>query len=215
MTAAPTPTSEDTQVYLPDFCAAGTLFIVLLVAELAAIVLTLAAHGPDALGEGHGAEGVAPVVAEHVAVVLAALVLFAMVVPAPLGELADPGVLFLTLQGGEFFLRRDADEILFDLLATQTSRSEIARLRGPDGCPWDREQTHRSLRANLLSECYEVLEALGQTELNEVKRIDAALARIEEGTYGICLKCGEDISEARLNVLPDTALCKNCAAQIG
>ena len=47
MTAAPTPTSEDTQVYLPDFCAAGTLFIVLLVAELVAIVLTLAAHGPE------------------------------------------------------------------------------------------------------------------------------------------------------------------------
>jgi MazG family protein len=36
----------------------------------------------------------------------------------------------------------------------------IGRLRAPDGCPWDREQTHASLRANLLSECYEVLEAL-------------------------------------------------------
>lgn len=36
----------------------------------------------------------------------------------------------------------------------------IARLRAPDGCPWDREQTHSSLRINLLSECYEVLEAL-------------------------------------------------------
>jgi tetrapyrrole methylase family protein/MazG family protein len=36
----------------------------------------------------------------------------------------------------------------------------IARLRAPDGCPWDREQTHASLRINLLSECYEVLEAL-------------------------------------------------------
>jgi tetrapyrrole methylase family protein/MazG family protein len=33
-------------------------------------------------------------------------------------------------------------------------------LRAPDGCPWDKEQTHRTLRANLLSECYEVLEAL-------------------------------------------------------
>jgi two-component system sensor histidine kinase AlgZ len=39
--------STDTQVYLPDFCAAGTLFIVLLVAELVAIVLTLAAHAPE------------------------------------------------------------------------------------------------------------------------------------------------------------------------
>jgi len=36
----------------------------------------------------------------------------------------------------------------------------IARLRAPDGCPWDRKQTHASLRENLLQECYEVLEAL-------------------------------------------------------
>lgn len=47
MTAAPGSTSQNTQVYLPDFCAAGTLFIVLLVAELVAIVLTLAAYTPD------------------------------------------------------------------------------------------------------------------------------------------------------------------------
>lgn len=47
MTAAPDSTSQDTQVYLPDFCAAGTLFIVLLVAELVAIVLTLAADAAD------------------------------------------------------------------------------------------------------------------------------------------------------------------------
>jgi len=38
----------------------------------------------------------------------------------------------------------------------------IARLRAPDGCPWDRKQTHGSLRASLLSECYEVLEALDE-----------------------------------------------------
>ena len=38
---------NETQVYLPDFCAAGTLFIILLVAELVAIVLTLASHAPD------------------------------------------------------------------------------------------------------------------------------------------------------------------------
>jgi tetrapyrrole methylase family protein/MazG family protein len=36
----------------------------------------------------------------------------------------------------------------------------IARLRAPDGCPWDRQQTHASLRENLLEESYEVLEAL-------------------------------------------------------
>jgi tetrapyrrole methylase family protein / MazG family protein len=42
----------------------------------------------------------------------------------------------------------------------------VARLLGPGGCPWDREQTHRSLRPELLEETYEVLEALdaGDTE---------------------------------------------------
>lgn len=38
----------------------------------------------------------------------------------------------------------------------------IARLRAPDGCPWDRKQTHLSLRPYLLEESYEVLEALDQ-----------------------------------------------------
>jgi tetrapyrrole methylase family protein/MazG family protein len=36
----------------------------------------------------------------------------------------------------------------------------IAHLRAPDGCPWDREQTHLSLRRNLIEETYEVMDAL-------------------------------------------------------
>ncbi len=36
----------------------------------------------------------------------------------------------------------------------------IARLRGPDGCPWDKKQTHASLSPYLVEECYEVLQAL-------------------------------------------------------
>ena len=38
----------------------------------------------------------------------------------------------------------------------------IAKLRGPQGCPWDRKQTHHSLKPHLLHECYEVLEAIDQ-----------------------------------------------------
>jgi tetrapyrrole methylase family protein/MazG family protein len=42
-----------------------------------------------------------------------------------------------------------------------TSLQEVvARLRAPNGCPWDREQTHQSLRSDLLEETYEVLDAL-------------------------------------------------------
>jgi len=36
----------------------------------------------------------------------------------------------------------------------------VERLRDPGGCPWDRKQTHKSLRPHLLEECYEVLEAI-------------------------------------------------------
>ncbi|QGX97736.1 TraR/DksA family transcriptional regulator [Roseovarius faecimaris] len=57
----------------------------------------------------------------------------------------------------------------------------------------------------------EVLESLGHVEMAELRRIDAALERIEAGTYGECQKCGEDISEERLDLLPDTPFCKNCA----
>lgn len=56
----------------------------------------------------------------------------------------------------------------------------------------------------------EVLEALGNTELEELRRIDAALARIEDGSYGICPKCGEAISDERLDAVPEAALCKRC-----
>jgi len=38
----------------------------------------------------------------------------------------------------------------------------IAKLRGPDGCPWDRKQTHASLKPYLIEECYEVLQALDE-----------------------------------------------------
>jgi tetrapyrrole methylase family protein/MazG family protein len=40
----------------------------------------------------------------------------------------------------------------------------IAHLRAPDGCPWDREQTHQTLRTHLLEETYEVLAALDEND---------------------------------------------------
>jgi len=46
----------------------------------------------------------------------------------------------------------------------------IARLRGPHGCPWDRKQTHQSLKPPLLEECYEVLEAIDQADSQELCR---------------------------------------------
>lgn len=45
----------------------------------------------------------------------------------------------------------------------------IATLRSPEGCPWDREQTHETLRSNLLEECYEVLDAIDSGDLDALR----------------------------------------------
>ena len=60
-------------------------------------------------------------------------------------------------------------------------------------------------------EADEVLEGLGLSGQQEIRRIAAALARIEAGGYGTCAHCGTDIAEARLDVMPEAALCQACA----
>jgi tetrapyrrole methylase family protein/MazG family protein len=45
----------------------------------------------------------------------------------------------------------------------------VAYLRSPQGCPWDRKQTHASLREHLLEETYEVLEALDEANLKKLR----------------------------------------------
>lgn len=57
----------------------------------------------------------------------------------------------------------------------------------------------------------EVLETLGSEAQAELRSIKGALARIETGDYGRCQVCGAPISPARLDILPDTAFCKDCA----
>lgn len=57
----------------------------------------------------------------------------------------------------------------------------------------------------------EVLESLGLNELEEVRQIDAALARLREGSYGFCQICGDAIVAKRLDLLPATPFCSGCA----
>lgn len=45
----------------------------------------------------------------------------------------------------------------------------IAKLRGPDGCPWDRQQDHKSLARYLLEEAYEVLDAIHEGDQEKIK----------------------------------------------
>lgn len=48
-------------------------------------------------------------------------------------------------------------------------QNTIAHLRAPDGCPWDREQTHQSLRKNLIEETYEVIDAIDAEDVEHLR----------------------------------------------
>jgi DnaK suppressor protein len=52
--------------------------------------------------------------------------------------------------------------------------------------------------------------ALIQMKAETLNKVDAALRRLDEGTYGDCFECGEEISEARLRALPFAVRCKDC-----
>ena len=53
--------------------------------------------------------------------------------------------------------------------AVETFQDTVAHLRAPDGCPWDRKQTHRSLRQGFQEETYEVLDALDRGDLEALQ----------------------------------------------
>ena len=56
----------------------------------------------------------------------------------------------------------------------------------------------------------EIEFALIQMKAETLNKIDEALHRLEEGTYGYCFECGEEISEKRLRALPFAVRCKDC-----
>jgi RNA polymerase-binding transcription factor DksA len=95
-------------------------------------------------------------------------------------------------------------QLLARLGALQTRlegiEEELDSHRNPD---WDDLAAER--------EGDEVLEGLGLSGQREIRRISAALARIEAGKYGACTRCGAEITAARLDAMPEAPLCQNCA----
>ena len=61
----------------------------------------------------------------------------------------------------------------------------------------------------------DVLNALESDAKQTVILIDRALLKIENGSYGSCAECGDDISAARLKTIPFATLCIKCADKVG
>lgn len=58
----------------------------------------------------------------------------------------------------------------------------------------------------------EVLDALANEGVIELSKISAALLRMDEGTFGVCADCGEQISQGRLEARPFSSKCIDCAS---
>ena len=57
----------------------------------------------------------------------------------------------------------------------------------------------------------EVVDAIGNETAQSIRVIQSALERIENGTYGVCDNCGEEIGRARLEAVPEATRCVACA----
>ena len=83
----------------------------------------------------------------------------------------------------------------------------------------DRDIRHEGMTADWAEQATErendvVLQSLGNTAQQELIMINAALKRIEAGEYFNCSVCGEDIPPARLELLPFSSLCVDCADKL-
>lgn len=82
----------------------------------------------------------------------------------------------------------------------------------------DKDIKHEDMSSNWTEQATErendeVLESLGNASQQELVMINNALKRIDSGEYFICSNCGEEIPPERLELLPFTSHCVNCAGQ--
>jgi DnaK suppressor protein len=83
---------------------------------------------------------------------------------------------------------------------------EQFRITGRDNLGYGNHQ------ADDATDAFEQAKELSLLQNSErlLAKVEAALARFEEGTYGVCERCGEQIDPARLKALPYAALCMDC-----
>ena len=103
-------------------------------------------------------------------------------------------------------LRKMLDDRRRDILSEVQGRIRGVRAEGAD-------KPHDVLDPGETSEVdiQEDIEfALIQMKAETLNKINEALSRLEEGTYGHCFECGEEIAEQRLRALPFAVRCKDC-----
>ena len=83
----------------------------------------------------------------------------------------------------------------------------LEELLGPTGEHWSYADEVDEIQAN---ERREIGFATRELLVERVNALAAALDRLNDGEYGICVECGEDIAPARLHALPEVQTCVRC-----
>jgi DnaK suppressor protein len=73
------------------------------------------------------------------------------------------------------------------------------------------EHSHSWTEQAVERENDEVIDVIGNKAQASINDIDAALGRFEQGSYGICIDCGEDIDAGRLLIIIEAIRCINCS----
>jgi len=92
------------------------------------------------------------------------------------------------------------------LETARRAQDELDALRGAERDPEFEEGAQSEHEQYTLS-------LLGEVQRRQVSMIDAALARIESGEYGVCVDCETEIDPKRLQALPFALLCTECATR--
>lgn len=101
----------------------------------------------------------------------------------------------------------NTDEIRKRLLARREELKSAVQRHGEDSLDvGDNDVQDEIDRVTTLEAKTASLE-LSTREFRSLEDVRAALQRLDEGTYGICVICGEEIEEARLRAIPETPYC--------
>jgi DnaK suppressor protein len=92
------------------------------------------------------------------------------------------------------------------LETTRRAAAELDALRSAERDPEFEEGAQTEHEAFTLSR-------LGEAQRRELQQIDAAIARLEAGEYGMCVDCEQEIDPRRLKALPYALLCAECATR--
>jgi RNA polymerase-binding protein DksA len=103
---------------------------------------------------------------------------------------------------------KEAREIRERLMAHKAElRKRVSTIHEHARNPLDQDSAEQAAQLGNVA----VVSALESEAVQQIAEIDAALQRLEAGTYGACISCGEPIGEGRLKVRPAATQCRDCA----